>query len=64
MVVPTVRPDGSSLPLVRGPLSFNHQPSPIRKAPPTLGADTDTVLASYGLTTDQIAELRSIGAVR
>lgn len=64
MVVPTTRADGSVLPLVRGPLSFNHVPSPIRKAPPVLGADTDEILASYGLTADQIAELRSIGAVR
>lgn len=64
MVVPTTRPDGSALPLVRGPLSFNHEPSPIRKTPPSLGADTDEVLASYGLTADHIAELRSIGAVR
>lgn len=64
MVVPTTRADGSVLPLVRGPLSFNHVPSPILKAPPALGADTDDILASYGLTADQIAELRSVGAVR
>ena len=64
MVVPTVRPDGSALPLVRGPLSFNHEPSPIRKAPPTLGGDTDEILDNYGLSAQQIAELRMLGVVR
>jgi crotonobetainyl-CoA:carnitine CoA-transferase CaiB-like acyl-CoA transferase len=64
MVVPTLRADGSALPLVRGPLSFNHEPTPIRKTPPALGADTSEILASYGLNPEQIAELRALGAVR
>ena len=64
MVVETTRADGSTLPLVRGPLSINHAPTPITKNPPALGEDTDTVLASYGLTGEQIAELRAKGVVR
>lgn len=64
MVVSTQRPDGSELPLVRGPLSFNHEPSPIRKSPPQLGADTVAVLTSYGLTPEQIAELTALGVVK
>lgn len=64
MVVETTRADGSTLPLVRGPLSINHEPTPIAKNPPALGEDTDAVLASYGLSTDQIAQLRAKGVVR
>jgi crotonobetainyl-CoA:carnitine CoA-transferase CaiB-like acyl-CoA transferase len=64
MVVETTRADGSTLPLVRGPLSINHEPTPITKNPPVLGEDTDAVLASYGLTAKQIAELRAKGVVR
>ena len=64
MVVETSRADGSALPLVRGPLSINHAPTPITKNPPALGEDTDAVLASYGLTAAQIVELRAKGVVR
>lgn len=64
MVVETTRADGSALPLVRGPLSINHAPTPIIKNPPALGEDTDAVLASYGLSAEQIAELRAKGVVR
>lgn len=64
MVIETTRADGSTLPLVRGPLSINHEATPIRKNPPALGEDTDAVLASYGLTPEQIAELRAKGVVR
>jgi len=64
MVVETQRTDGTRLPLVRGPLSINHEPTPITKNPPALGADTDEVLAGYGLTAAQIADLREKGIVR
>ena len=63
MVVETTRADGSHLPLVRGPISFDHVNSPIRKVPPTLGEDTTTVLQEFGLTDSQIAELRERGVV-
>ncbi len=64
MVVETTRADGSNLPLVRGPISINHEPTPITKNPPALGEDTDAVLASYGLSPEQIADLRAQGVVR
>lgn len=32
--------------------------------PPTLGADTDTILAELGYTVDQITQLRTVGAIQ
>ena len=63
MVVETQRNDGSTLPLVRGPLSFNHVPTPVTKTPPMLGEDTRAVLARYGLSTQAIDELVAAGVV-
>jgi crotonobetainyl-CoA:carnitine CoA-transferase CaiB-like acyl-CoA transferase len=64
MVQHVVRPDGSDLPLLRGPLSVNGSPTTIRKAPPGLGADTLAVLAGLGLTYEQVAGLVEAGIVR
>ena len=63
MVVPTQRNDGSTLPLVRGPLSFNHVPTAVTKTPPALGEDTRSILASYGLSAPAIDELIAAGVV-
>ena len=63
MVVDTQRTDGTHLPLVRGPLSFNHEPTPIVKNPPVLGEDTRAILAGYGLTDAAIDELVAAGVV-
>ena len=63
MVVETHRNDGSALPLVRGPLSFNHVPTAVTKTPPALGEDTRAVLASYGLSAQAIDELVAAGVV-
>ncbi len=63
MVVETHRKDGSTLPLVRGPLSFNHVATTVFKTPPALGEDTRAVLASYGLSAQAIDELVAAGVV-
>jgi CoA:oxalate CoA-transferase len=55
------RSDGSSLPLVRGPLSVDGRPTPVRKAPPALGEDTRAVLDRLGLDEEQIAGLIDAG---
>jgi len=58
------RHDGSELPLLRGPLSLNGEPTPIRKAPPALGEDTRAVLQRLQLTPEQIEGLINAGIVR
>lgn len=64
MVRQVERLDGSALPLVRGPLSIDGQPTGVRKAPPALGEDTQAVLDGLGLDEDQIAGLVEAGIVR
>ena len=39
------RPDGSPVALMRNPISLSATPPAYRSAPPTLGADTERVLA-------------------
>jgi CoA:oxalate CoA-transferase len=64
MVHHVTRPDGSDLPLLRGPLSLGGVGTRIRKAPPGLGEDTVNVLAELGLTDEQVAGLIDAGIVR
>jgi CoA:oxalate CoA-transferase len=64
MVRRVQRHDGSELPLLRGPLSINGEPTPIRKPPPALGEDTRTVLQRLQLTPEQIEGLIDAGIVR
>ncbi|MES2092298.1 MAG: CoA transferase [Actinomycetota bacterium] len=63
MVQQVTRSDGTDLPLLRGPISVNGRAPRIRKAPPALGEDTEAVLASLGLTTEQVAGLLEAGIV-
>ncbi|WP_344754130.1 CaiB/BaiF CoA transferase family protein [Leifsonella bigeumensis] len=63
MVQHVTRADGSDLPLLRGPVSIDGAALRIRKAPPALGEDTESVLAGLGLTPDQIAGLIDAGIV-
>jgi CoA:oxalate CoA-transferase len=64
MVRHVTRHDGSPLPLLRGPLSINGEGTPIRKAPPALGADTRRVLEGLLLSEEQITGLLEAGVVR
>jgi crotonobetainyl-CoA:carnitine CoA-transferase CaiB-like acyl-CoA transferase len=63
MVQHVKRPDGSDLPLLRGPLSIGGVATRIRKAPPGLGEDTLKVLADLGLSEEQVAGLVDAGVV-
>jgi crotonobetainyl-CoA:carnitine CoA-transferase CaiB-like acyl-CoA transferase len=63
MVVEVEHPVLGTIPIVNRPIKFDEkQPKPA--APPVLGQHTDAILAEVlGLTDEQIAELRSGGAV-
>lgn len=57
-------PLAGSVPGVRNPAVFSRTPLDYRRAPPTLGADTDSVLAEkLGLDAVRLDELRRIGAI-
>jgi CoA:oxalate CoA-transferase len=58
------RPDGSDLPLLRGPISLDGVAPEIRKAPPALGEDTLAVLANLGLSQEQVDGLLAAGVVK
>lgn len=64
MVRTVNRHDGTELPLLRGPLSVNGEPTPVTKAPPGLGEDTRKVLEDLALTPGQIEKLIASGIVR
>jgi crotonobetainyl-CoA:carnitine CoA-transferase CaiB-like acyl-CoA transferase len=49
--------------LVASPIKLAGTPVQYRLAPPLLGADTDAVLAAFGLSADDIAALRSARAI-
>lgn len=63
LVQHVTRADGSDLPLLRGPVSIDGVAPRIRKAPPALGQDTRAVLATLGLTEDQVQGLIDAGIV-
>ena len=56
-------PVSGTVPQVASPLRFGGVAALAERAPPALGADTDTVLASIGVTRDQLAALRARGIV-
>ncbi len=64
MVRTVIRYDGTKLPLLRGPLSVNGEPTPVHKAPPALGEDTREILKKLAFTAEQIEQLMSTGIVR
>ncbi|MFE4500852.1 CaiB/BaiF CoA transferase family protein [Rhodococcus sp. NPDC056743] len=59
MVEQTQSPDGSSIPILRGPFWVDGQALPVKNAPPmTLGGDTEAILAEFGLCPAEIDDLR------
>jgi CoA:oxalate CoA-transferase len=63
LVQHTRRSDGSELPLIRGPLSFDGRPSEISAPPPLLGEHTADVLREFGFTDDELRTLETGGHI-
>ncbi len=55
--------DVAPVTLLANPVVFSETPVSYRRAPPTLGRDTDEVLKEAGLSADEIAVLKEKGAV-
>lgn len=54
-----------TVPLISPPVRFDDEQSPIRRAPPVLGQDTDAVLTTeLGYSQAQLDELRVCGAIK
>jgi crotonobetainyl-CoA:carnitine CoA-transferase CaiB-like acyl-CoA transferase len=63
LVQQTRRGDGSELPLLRGPLSFDGMPSEISAPPPELGEHTAEVLREFGFSDPDIRALETAGHI-
>lgn len=57
--------DGLSAPVpyIKPPVTFSRTPGEIRKGPPRIGEDTDTVLGEAGFSPEEIAVLREEGVI-
>ena len=58
MTVEVAHPLAGHVRLVASPMKLSATPVRYRNAPPLLGADTDGVLREFGLTADEVAQLR------
>ncbi|MEO5843978.1 MAG: CaiB/BaiF CoA-transferase family protein [Caldimonas sp.] len=63
MTVELPHPLAGTVRLVASPMKLSATPVRYRRAPPLLGADTDAVLAEFGLDAAAIAGLRAVGAI-
>ena len=63
MTVDVAHPLAGSIRLVSSPMKLSATPVRHDRAPPLLGADTEPVLAEFGLDAAAIAALRSAGAI-
>ncbi len=63
MTVEMAHPLAGKIRVVASPLKLSATPVSYRRAPPLLGADTEQVLAEFGLDADAIATLRREGAL-
>ena len=61
--LPATGARGGSAPSVRSPIMIDGEPSAARTAAPRLGEHTDNVLGELGLSADEIAALRTAGAI-
>ena len=62
MLVEMKHPMKEKLKVIASPMKFSRTPVQYRKAPPTLGEDTDVVLERY-LGAEEISQLRTKGIV-
>ena len=60
----TLKSGAREIPQVANPLRFDGVSATSETPPPTLGQDSDSVLAGMGLSEDDIVKLRSAGIVR
>ncbi|MCE9657158.1 MAG: CoA transferase [Burkholderiales bacterium] len=63
MTVEVAHPLAGAIRLVASPLKLSATPVRYDRAPPLLGADTDSVLAEFGLDLEAVAALRRAGAI-
>ena len=56
------QPFSTQVPLL--PLSLNNERLPLRRGPPSIGADTRAILNSVGYTDDEIGRLQTKGVIR
>jgi crotonobetainyl-CoA:carnitine CoA-transferase CaiB-like acyl-CoA transferase len=63
MTVAMAHPLADDLRLVASPMKFSKTPVSYRRPPPLLGEHTVEVLRDLGLTADEVASLRSSGAI-
>lgn len=64
LIAETRRSDGSELRVLRGPVSIDQAPTPVRQAPPALGEHSREILSGMGLDNEQIDRLMAEGIVR
>ena len=63
MTVELAHPLAGTVRVVASPLKLSQTPVRYRRAPPLLGADTDTVLHEFGLDAEAISQLRNSAAI-
>ncbi len=63
MTVEMPHPLAEQVRLVASPMKFSATPVQYRRPPPLLGEHTDEVLAEAGLSAEEVAALRAVGAV-
>jgi crotonobetainyl-CoA:carnitine CoA-transferase CaiB-like acyl-CoA transferase len=63
MTIDVPHPLAGSVRLVSSPMKLSVTPVRLDRAPPLLGADTEPVLAEFGLDAEAIAGLKRAGAI-
>ncbi len=63
MTAEIAHPRAGTVRVIASPIKLSATPVRYRRAPPLLGADTDTVLREFGLGADEVAALRNAQAL-